>query len=82
MNAPHRALSGFAPGNIIPGDQIEILPASHAATATAPPASKTIVAHQHLHTQPSITLIKEGDSVRVIEITCTCGEVIRLQCEY
>jgi hypothetical protein len=29
-----------------------------------------------------VTLIKEGDTVKSIEIHCTCGEVIHLDCEY
>ena len=32
--------------------------------------------------QPQVTLIKDGDTVRAIEVTCTCGEVIRLDCKY
>lgn len=31
---------------------------------------------------PRITLLREGDKVQTIEIHCTCGEIIRLDCEY
>jgi hypothetical protein len=32
--------------------------------------------------EPKIVLHKDGETVRAIEIVCTCGAVIRLDCEY
>ena len=29
-----------------------------------------------------VELIREGDIVRAIDITCSCGERIRLRCDY
>lgn len=32
--------------------------------------------------QPTIELVREGGVVRAIDITCGCGEKIRVVCEY
>jgi len=32
--------------------------------------------------EPKIHLLKDGNVVTAIEITCTCGAVIHLDCEY
>ncbi|GIW78408.1 MAG: hypothetical protein KatS3mg105_0215 [Gemmatales bacterium] len=32
--------------------------------------------------RPTVELIREGTVVRAIEVTCTCGEKIRLDCQY
>lgn len=34
------------------------------------------------HGAPSIELIKDGNTVRAIDVTCSCGEKIRLWCAY
>ncbi|WP_437192248.1 hypothetical protein [Planctomicrobium sp. SH527] len=37
---------------------------------------------QHSSHQPVVTLRREGDVIREIQIQCGCGEVIVLDCEY
>jgi hypothetical protein len=32
--------------------------------------------------EPRIELIREGDLIRAIDVTCSCGKRIRLVCEY
>lgn len=32
--------------------------------------------------EPRIELIREGDLIRAIEVTCSCGKRIRIVCEY
>ncbi len=32
--------------------------------------------------EPKITLHKDGDTIKAIEIVCACGAVIKLDCEY
>jgi hypothetical protein len=32
--------------------------------------------------QPTVKIHREGDSVRRIQITCSCGQVIDLDCQY
>ncbi|MFP6766204.1 MAG: hypothetical protein VB858_21405 [Planctomycetaceae bacterium] len=34
------------------------------------------------HQQTQVNLIREGDVIREIEVTCSCGEVLRLNCQY
>jgi hypothetical protein len=40
------------------------------------------VAQETCGDEPRISIIKDGDVVRAIEVVCTCGEVIRLDCVY
>ena len=37
---------------------------------------------QHPAHEPRIELIREGDEVRAIDVTCPCGQRVRLQCVY
>lgn len=32
--------------------------------------------------EPQVELIRDGEAVRAIEVTCTCGKKIRLRCVY
>jgi hypothetical protein len=32
--------------------------------------------------EPTVELIREGDAVRAIDITCPCGRRLRVLCEY
>ncbi len=32
--------------------------------------------------QPRVDLIRDGDEIQAIVVTCTCGERIRLRCVY
>lgn len=32
--------------------------------------------------EPRIELIREGDLIKAIDVTCTCGQRIRLRCIY
>lgn len=32
--------------------------------------------------EPQVSLIREGDVIQGIEVTCTCGRKIRLRCIY
>ncbi len=45
----------------------------HAHDSAAAPSGQT---------ESKITLIKAGDTVTAIEVTCGCGAVIRLDCLY
>ena len=37
---------------------------------------------QHPAHEPRIEIIREGDEVRAIDVTCPCGQRVRLQCVY
>jgi hypothetical protein len=32
--------------------------------------------------EPKVELVRDGQRVKVIRVTCSCGEVIELQCDY
>jgi hypothetical protein len=32
--------------------------------------------------QPQVEVVREGDVIRAIDVTCTCGQKIRIRCEY
>lgn len=36
----------------------------------------------HPTEEPQVALIREGDVIQGIEVTCTCGSKIRLRCIY
>lgn len=50
------------------------LPASESASVAIPAGPG--------HRQTEVNLIREGDIIREIEVTCSCGEVLHLICEY
>jgi hypothetical protein len=38
--------------------------------------------HQGTPAGPTIRVVREGDAVKLIEVTCACGELIRIRCDY
>lgn len=40
------------------------------------------VPHSHDRQQPTVELIREGDVVTAIDVTCACGGKVRLWCSY
>ncbi|AWM37377.1 hypothetical protein [Gemmata obscuriglobus] len=32
--------------------------------------------------EPTVRVVREGDLIQALEVTCTCGERIRIRCEY
>jgi hypothetical protein len=67
--AEHSCLSS----KIIPAERVRVHDAHKA---------HTMAGADRRPKEPKITLIKDGDTVRCIEVECTCGEIIRLDCEY
>jgi hypothetical protein len=57
---------------IVPGRQVRLSGQAARVGIPGPPA----------HGEPHIDLIRLGDIVQAIEITCGCGQRIRIQCEY
>lgn len=39
-------------------------------------------AGHHVGNEPIIDLIRDGDLVKAIDVTCSCGEKIRIWCSY
>ena len=65
---------------VIPGRNVTIFDphAAKPAPAPVPPKAPPPAAAS----EPRVRLIKDGDVVTAIEILCSCGEVIHLNCEY
>lgn len=63
------AISGEG-GPIICGTQVRVS------------AHPIIVADKHSDGTPIVTLKREGNVIREIQIRCACGETIVLDCEY
>jgi hypothetical protein len=64
---------------VIPAQFVRIHDANKGAPA--PPVADCAPSERE-EGEPGITLLKEGDAIKAIEITCTCGAVIRLDCEF
>ena len=53
------------------------------SSESAPSAmSNASQAATHSASSPKVTLEREGDRITRIEIQCTCGQIIELQCLY
>ncbi len=67
--------------NVLRAHQVQIIPppAANPAVETPRPAATP---RKACNAEPKITLIKDGDIVRAVEVACTCGEIIRLECQY
>jgi hypothetical protein len=39
-------------------------------------------AHAHASTQSTVELVRDGDVVQAIDVTCSCGEKTRIWCSY
>ncbi len=35
-----------------------------------------------VHGEPKIQLVREGGVIKAIEVICSCGELIRIRCDY
>ncbi|WP_437227784.1 hypothetical protein SH661x_000552 [Planctomicrobium sp. SH661] len=55
-----------------------ILSSNHVRLATHP----IFVAEKHADGTPIVTLRREGNTIREIQIRCPCGELIVLDCQY
>jgi hypothetical protein len=69
-------------GKIIPAQFVRIHDSHKGKPVSSQPAPGAAGRVAGLPKEPKITLLKEGDTVKTIEIECTCGAVIRLDCEY
>ena len=57
---------------VVPGQRVRV----EAEMARLP------VPAQLTHSKVNVSTVRNGDTVQFIDITCTCGEHIRLVCEY
>lgn len=59
-------------GEVVPG---------HCIRLTEEPARVGVPQNGHA-SDPQVEVIREGDIIRAIDITCSCGQRIRLRCDY
>ena len=45
-------------------------------------SARVAVPGQDARREPQIILIRDGDTVKAIEVVCTCGQRIRLNCVF
>jgi hypothetical protein len=58
--------------HIVPGQHVLVAgPNARVRIPAAPPAQ-----------EPKLELVREGEVVRALDVMCSCGEKIRIVCEY
>jgi hypothetical protein len=72
MESAIRTDRAHSSGKVIPAKRVRVV--ELATTSPSPHDDK-------LH-EPQVTLVKDGDAVKAIIITCPCGKQTRLECEY
>lgn len=60
-------------GLVVPADRIRVSDEVVSIGAPHPGESRG---------EPKIQLVREGGVIRAIEVICSCGELIRIRCEY
>ena len=58
--------------NVVPGQLVQV--AAQTARIMIPGAAPL--------PEPKVELIRSGDTIQAIDVTCTCGQRIRLRCVY
>lgn len=64
--------SGHVTPGVVPAECVRMTGETARVTASRPGAAG----------KPVVELIRDGDTVRAIDVTCTCGRRIRLSCLY
>jgi len=65
--------SDHAGRTVVPGHRVHL---TGEMARVGPPPS------QLPGSEPRVEVIREGDEVRAIDVTCPCGQRVRLQCVY
>jgi len=75
---PSQEGSSFSPAAAQPANVISLsIPGGPKPPAAAAPARA-----EHDHGLPTVQLQREGDKITGIQITCSCGGLIKLDCVY
>jgi hypothetical protein len=48
----------------------------------SPDAARVVIPGSQGSHEPRVEIIREGDVIKIIELTCTCGQRMRLRCDY
>jgi len=83
LGARHRKLALRIGGSqtMKPAQPKSVITAEHVNLAEEP-ARINLPHAGHVKGEPRIELIRDGDIIRAIEVICSCGERIRLRCDY
>lgn len=57
-------------------------PLTPAPAGPRAPASSPLASHAAEPVKPRVELVREGDRVTRIRITCTCGQTVELECTH
>ncbi len=57
-----------------------VVPGNHVTRSVGASLGNACAAHEQA--APHIELIRDGDVVQAIDVTCSCGATIRLWCSY
>ena len=72
MNHPEKQEGEPLRWAVIPGSSVRV---SEETAPVGAPRSAPVGA-------PHVELIRDGDVIRAIDVTCSCGQRIRLRCSY
>jgi hypothetical protein len=62
-------------GQLVPAEQVRV-------SDEAVPIGAPQPARSQARGEPKIQLVRDGGVIRAIEVICSCGELIRIKCEY
>jgi hypothetical protein len=72
MTAGERSGTEGSGRGVVPGHQVRL---SGEATRVGAPCAGSVG-------EPKVNLVREGDTVVAIDVTCPCGQRLRLRCVY
>jgi hypothetical protein len=80
MITPEKSMTGRATGKFVRDAPQAVVPGHRIVQADEP--ARVGGSHAHAGGQPTIELVREGELVKAIDVTCPCGETIRIWCSY
>jgi hypothetical protein len=72
MEAGERSEGKYGSRSVVPGRCVQV--SGETARVGVPGAANL--------SEPRVELIRQGDVIQAIDVTCTCGKRIRLRCVY
>ncbi len=73
MERVERVEGEFANRGVVPGRKV----------VAAGDAGTVLIGHPKATAcKPRIELVREGDVIQAIDVTCACGQKVRLHCQY
>jgi hypothetical protein len=73
MERVQRVEGEFVQGGVVSGHKVKVGSDAPRVTVGRQPATPA---------QPQVEVIREGDVILAIDVICSCGQRIRVKCEY